>query len=146
MTHMKTKEDNCMEAYNTYNTELFGVFKETRSSGGPIVEYTQVFEWGVCSIRMILRTSGYCGGDAGHGGLFSLVFQNVDNAELSAWMLNPEGKDIDQLYHARGEKTGVVCFGDVEISLMATMLKRAGEVTEELLARANAAREVYKAK
>lgn len=74
---------------------------------------------GACMMTVSVKTTGYCGGDSGHGGRSEIVFSNDGGFNL-------DGSD-----HGSGQVV-IRCGGDMELEMLSDALVFAGTVLKSL--------------
>jgi hypothetical protein len=56
-----------------------------------------------CILRAVVATTGYRGGDSGHGGRTEIVFENVAGVDMEASHVAPDGSRISLLFGGDAE-------------------------------------------
>lgn len=74
---------------------------------------------GACMMTVSVKTTGYCGGDSGHGGRSEIVLSNDGGFNL-------DGSD-----HGSGQ-IAIRCGGDAELEMLSDALVFAGNILKSL--------------
>jgi len=74
-----------------------------------------------CILRTIVSTTGYCGGDTGHGGRTEIVFEDLGGTDIEASYSEQEGK-----------KVTISLGGDAELRVIIDALRFAADSLEKM--------------
>ena len=74
---------------------------------------------GACMLRVKVKTTGYCGGDSGHGGRSEVVLQN-----LGSFYFNGSDNETDEIV--------IRCGGDAELEMLSDALVFAGNILKSI--------------
>lgn len=74
---------------------------------------------GACMLRVTVKTTGFCGGDSGHGGRSEIVLSNC-----GGFCFNGSDNESDQI--------AIRCAGDAELEMLSDALVFAGNILKSL--------------